>query len=151
MDYSSFTVHFDGSLSPKVIVKFTTIRLNFSIFPTPCLCQGKGLLLSLVYEVKNDRGIVEKRFYLYTWSYIDIVVLTERCDSQPSRLDLYWIWRESTFITLKIYFYNGSTADWMKDCFFYQSLNWVFILHDYWKKSQSPRWHLKNAFCLKKV
>lgn len=58
----SSAAHFNGPLSPKVIVKFTTTRLNFSIFPTPGLYHGKGLLLFLPYEVKNDQRSGEMRF-----------------------------------------------------------------------------------------
>lgn len=48
------------SASRWLPLKFTAVLLNFSIFPTPCLYQGKGLLPLMVYEVKNYQDYREQ-------------------------------------------------------------------------------------------
>lgn len=64
MDYSA--LHFSGPLSPKVMVKFAIILLNFSIFSAPHVHQGKALLFFFpqICKGENDQRKGEMRFYM---------------------------------------------------------------------------------------
>ena len=72
MDHSYFTLQFNKPASLKVILKFATNRLNFSIFPMALPSGNHWFLLDIWWKINREWLI---------WRTVGLIVPKKRCDN----------------------------------------------------------------------